>query len=331
MKVWGNKLKIFIGLFLVLFVINIPFNVFALNSDYVFGDFKEERFWSSCPSKHIGENQFEGNVKYIADNDEGCFYFCINFKDRKLPKDSKDNITIVFTVENSENTYLFSVDHNGITDNSTQNTASAFDICYNFDKASCSRQGGNIYIAFELKDKADRKLLNTISCEYYCGNYSTQMLFENAQLDMYEPTTTKKSTSSKNAAAKADKSKVNNNNNNSNEMKTTVKNSEKSTKFSGSKTTSSKETYTKFSGNGIAEEGDYAAEEIQQNEDFEHNELAENSAQVQVYSEQMSSPSKAALICGAVILLAGIICTVAGIALHPKQEKEDKTQEEKEM
>ena len=327
MKVWGNKLKICIGLFLVLFVMSIPFNVFALNSDYVFGDFKEERFWSSCPSKHIGENNFEGNVKYVADNGEGCFYFCINFKDKKLPKDSKDNITIVFTVENSVNTYLFSVDHNGITDNSTQNTVPAFEICYNFDKASCSRQGGNIYIAFELKNKVDRKLLNTISCEYYCGDYTTQLLFEDAQLDMYEPTTTKKSTSSKDVTTKADKSKSNNND----ETKTTVKSSEKGTKFSGSKTTSSRNASTQFFGDGIIEDDDYSADEIQQNEDFEHNELAKNSAQVQVYGEQMSSPSKAALICGAVILLAGIICTVAGIAMRSKKEKDDKLQEEKEM
>lgn len=169
-----------------------PFSAFALNTDLV----EDELYWIDRGTQinYEKDNYFEGFSKYIADEDEGCFYLFTRFTDYRIDKNSNENITLAFTIKNNVNTYSFQVDKDGTVNSTSQNTLNSVEIYYNFDEASCKKQGGGVYVAFKLKNNTDRKLNNSVSCEYSCGLNCTYDLLSNISLDMYVPTTTKSTT-----------------------------------------------------------------------------------------------------------------------------------------
>lgn len=316
-------------------VLLTPFSAFALNTDLV----EDELYWidKGTQINYAKDNYFEGFSKYIADEDEGCFYLFTRFTDYRIDKNSNENITLAFTIKNDVNTYYFQVDKDGTVNSTSQNTLNSVEIHYNFDEASCKKQGGGVYVAFKLKNNTDRKLNNSVSCEYSCGLACTYDLLSNISLDMYVPTTSKtttqktaKQTTKKNTSAAASKSSERDNDG-----------SENSTKFSGSGTTassgrSSAGSFAKFSAdtNDIqsdsqalsGEETQIAGSRDTQSKDDAFEITPQNS------ETKLSEQAKLLIIIFAVLFVLGVICVMIG-TVHSKkkdenEEKEDAIKEE---
>lgn len=257
-----NLLKRIMAFFIGVFILLTPTTAFSLDDSYIHNEFNEEYYWSSVKANAVGDgNEFSGIIKHIEDVENGCFYLYFSFTDYKLNPNIKDNISIGFTVENANNKYYFSVDKNGFTKNSDDSIEDNIEIKYSFDKSSCARYGGEIYLGFELKNRTDQMLTNYISCQYYCGEYSRHSLFNSIKLDMNvlqtssdtseEEKTTKQESvkettnthSSKTDINESNSSKTNNNN---------VSSEKTDSSYIGNSTNSqndnSNETSTKFSG-----------------------------------------------------------------------------------
>ena len=313
-----------------LLIISVPFSALAVNTDLV----EDELYWIDKGNviQYNDDDYFKGFLKYIADKDEGCFYLFIRFTDYRIDVNSKENITLGFTVKNEKNTYFFQVDKDGLINSPSKNSLDAFDVYYNFNEASCKKQGGGVYVALKLKNTDDRRLNNSISCEYYCGLNCNYNLFNGINLDMYVPTSvrataqkatkeattakakTKKETSKKETIAKSKTEKA-------------VK--ESSTKFSGtgkSYGTSQNET-TKYSGSqDYTNEKEFEsvnAEDVAEsniiNESHEEYK-AESTAAVK---QGMSQQAKLLLIIFASLFTIGVICVILGCVNGKKSKKEN--------
>ncbi len=308
-----------------LLIISVPVSAFAVNTDLV----EDELYWINKGNiiQYNKDDYFEGFLKYITDEDEGCFYLFIRFTDHRIDVDCKENIALGFTVKNEENTYSFQVDKDGVINSPSKNSLDAFDVYYNFNEASCKKQGGGVYVALKLKNADDRRLNNSISCEYYCGLSWNYNLFDGINLDMYVPVTAKASTQKTEKKTTTEKETT--------KKKTTVKSKtekavkESSTKFSGtgkSYGTSRNET-TKYSGSqDYTKEKEFesvnaedAAESNIINESHEEYK-AESTAAVK---QGMSQQSKLLLIIFGVLFTVGVICVIIGSANGNKKKKEN--------
>lgn len=316
-------------------VLLTPFSAFALNTDLV----EDELYWidKGTQINYAKDNYFEGFSKYIADEDEGCFYLFTRFTDYRIDKNSNENITLAFTIKNDVNTYYFQVDKDGTVNSTSQNTLNSVEIHYNFDEASCKKQGGGVYVAFKLKNNTDRKLNNSVSCEYSCGLDCTYNLLSNISLDMYVPTTSKtttqktaKQTTKKNTSAAASKSSERDN-----------AGSENSTKFSGSGTTassgrSSAGSSAKFSADTNVIQSDSQALNGEETQIAGSRDAQSNDDALEITPQnsetKLSGQAKLLIIIFAVLFVLGVICVMIG-TVHSKkkdenEEKEDAIKEE---
>ncbi len=312
-------------------VLLTPFSAFALNTDLV----EDELYWidKGTQINYAKDNYFEGFSKYIADEDEGCFYLFTRFTDYRIDKNSNENITLAFTIKNDVNTYYFQVDKDGTVNSTSQNTLNSVEIHYNFDEASCKKQGGGVYVAFKLKNNTDRKLNNSVSCEYSCGLDCTYNLLSNISLDMYVPTTAKtttqktakQTTTKKNTSAAASKSSERDN-----------AGSENSTKFSGTGTTassgrSSAGSSAKFSADtNVIQSGSQALNgeetQIAGSRDAQSNDDALEITP-QNSETKLSGQAKLLIIIFAVLFVLGVICVMIG-TVHSKKKDEDEEKED---
>ena len=317
-------------------VLLTPFSAFALNTDLV----EDELYWidKGTQINYAKDNYFEGFSKYIADEDEGCFYLFTRFTDYRIDKNSNENITLAFTIKNDVNSYYFQVDKDGTVNSASQNTLNSVEIHYNFDEASCKKQGGGVYVAFKLKNNTDRKLNNSVSCEYSCGLDCTYDLLSNISLDMYVPTTAKtttrktakQTTTKKNTSAAASKSSERDN-----------AGSENSTKFSGSGTTassgrSSAGSFAKFSADTSDIQSDSQALSGEETQIAGSRDAQSNDDALEITPQnsetKLSGQAKLLIIIFAVLFVLGVICVMIG-TVHSKKkdenaEKEDAIKEE---
>lgn len=324
-RIFDGLFRKIIPVFICFSIILFPSCVFALNTDLV----EDEIYWIDKGNEiyYSGNDYFEGFSKYIADEDEGCFYFFSRFTDYRIDRNTNENITLAFTIKNDVNTYSFQVDKNGLMNSSSKNTLESIDVYYNFDEASCKRQGGGVFVAFKLKNKTDRMLNNSISCEYYCGLNCTYNLLDSVHLDMYVPTTVKttkakttKQTTSKKSQKTETKAKTN----------TTKAIKETSTKFSGlGNTSANKKTSapaTKFSGSGNQIADDEVTEEALQSEESNNAnvEKRESSSEIsaQNSSTELSYQAKLLIIIFTVVFVVGVICIIIGTVNSKKDKKE---------
>lgn len=328
MRSLGKRLFInTVSFFICLSIAAVPTTCFALNEDLV----SDEMYWIDEDAEIIySDEYFNGFLKYIADEDEGCFYLCLRFTDSRIDSNCTDNITLAFTVKNDVNTYYFQVDRDGVIKSKSQNSLNSFDVYYNFDEASCKRQGGGVFAAFRLKNETDRRLNNYISCEYYCGLSCTYDLFENISLDMYVPTTvkttaqktTKQSTTKKNAGSTQSKT--------SKAAESTK--AESSTKFSGSGTVSARSGTgsTKFYADTDDTKSNTGTESITEEETDVSEFEQESFAQTNVNSStKLSRQAKLLLIIFAVLFAIGILCVIIGTVSNKKTNEPDGENEPK--
>lgn len=309
-----------------------PTAAYSLDSDYIQGDFKVERYWSKVKSVTVGKgNDFSGTVKCIEDKENGCFYIYFSFFDYKLRPDSNNNITLSFTVKNQNKEYYFCIDKFGFTNKSDKNIEDYFEISYLFDESSGAQYSGNIFIGFEFKNKTDKSLMNYISCQYYCGDYTRHTLFTDKELDMrsskIDNETTKNSDSEKTTAK---------NYNNSNKSSSEKNNIQETTKFTGSGTIDDN--------NSDNDSGKFSSENntnnINQNNDTDYtdkfnpdtqngsNDTLENQP-IYSYSNERTTSVKIMIIASAFIILCGVICIIAGV-FSQLRNKNNKKHEEKE-
>lgn len=312
-------------------VLLTPFSAFALNTDLV----EDELYWidKGTQINYAKDNYFEGFSKYIADEDEGCFYLFTRFTDYRIDKNSNENITLAFTIKNDVNSYYFQVDKDGTVNSTSQNTLDSVEIHYNFDEASCKKQGGGVYVAFKLKNNTDRKLNNSVSCEYSCGLACTYDLLSNISLDMYVPTTAKtttqktakQTTTKKNTSAAASKSSERDN-----------AGSENSSKFSGSGTTassgrSSAGSFAKFSADTNDVQSDSQALSGEETQIAESRDAQSKDDALEITPQnsetKLSEQAKLLIIIFAVLFVLGVICVMIG-TVHSKKKDEDEEKED---
>lgn len=310
----GFSLKI-VPVLICACILFVPFNAFAVNTDLV----QDEIYWIDNGNiiNYTKDSYFQGFTKYISDEDNKCFYLFSRFTDYRIDTLSNENITLSFTVKNDVNTYMFEVDKDGVTNNSSRNATDSVNVYYNFDEASCKKQGGGIFVALEFKNPTDKILKNTISCEYSCGLNCTYDLFDYIVLDMYEPQATK---ASQQKTTKASTSKATTQRtDNSQEVK------EKTTKFSGTGTyggNASTGIVTKFYANTV--------KSAQESSDISDVPDAEGESSVQDFqndtfngkSTGLSTQAKVLVAVFAVLLAAGGACVAIGAANSKKADKE---------
>lgn len=325
-------LRKIIPVFICLSVVSFPFSAFALNTDLV----DDEIYWIDKGREihYSDDNYFEGFSKYIVDEDEGCFYLFTRFTDYRIDKESKENITFAFTIKNDANTYFFQIDKEGLINSSSKNTLNSIDVYYNFDEASCRKQGGGVYIAFKLKNDMDRTLNNFISCEYSCGLSRTYDLFDNISLDMYVPTTVKtasQKTTKQTATKSSTSSKTGRNSTKKSEVNSTKAAKESSTKFSGTGVLSSSartavDNSSKFSGNTKGTQSNYTGVNDDTAEYIDDYDTQIQGETVEMSSDNsesgLSRQAKLLIVIFVVLLVVGIICVIIGTVNGKKEETE---------
>ncbi|MDE6469585.1 MAG: hypothetical protein K2L19_01000, partial [Eubacterium sp.] len=316
-------------LIICLSVISIPFSAYAVNMDLV----DDEVYWIDKGDTVIyNSSDFQGFSKYIADVDEGCFYFFTRFTDYRIDSNSDENITLGFTMKNDINNYYFKMDKDGIINNQGQNSLDMIEVYYNFSEASCQKQGGGIFVAFKLKNKTDRTRCNSISCEYYCGLDISYNLLDDVNLDMYVPET------QKSTANKTTKATTQSNTKSNNAKSTTIKEkntTESSTKFSGSGravNTTGNNNASKYSGTAVPEntENTNTDNSMSMNRSFQEN-SAEGYNSIGE-KQSLSTQSKLLIAVFAVLFSLGVICIIIGSVKNKNAEKikEESTESDEE-
>lgn len=294
---------------LFIFAFCSSFSAYAMNENYMIDEYV---YWLDIENSydyHQNSDGFEGFLKSVSDENEGCFYIFFKFFDTRISNGKDENIVLTFTVENSENKYHFSVNKDGFI-NTGQNDMNAVKLNSNFDNFSCSSMGGKIFVGFELKNSADRVLTNYISCDYAAGVNTTTVLFENEKLDLFvEPTEKAVTTKTKTAQSTAAKEK------------TTQKKSSASAKSSAAKTTQNKSTgTTRFKSSGIYS-GDGDEYTDNDNADIED---SEDVIAYQNADAEMSSTAIIILTLSIIAIVAGIIVLTVALASKTKISEEEK-------
>lgn len=310
--------KKFFPLFFCFYIMFTPYCAYAFNSALL----EDEVHWIDKGEEIYYNNAeyFEGFSKYIADENEGCFYLFTRFTDSRIDKNSKDNITLGITVRNDRNSYTFQMDKDGLIGSPAQ-SLDDIEVYCNFDEASCKRQGGGIFAAVKLKNKEDRKRTNYISCEYFCGLDLNYNLFTDIELDMFIPETAKNSTSKKIPVQSTTR-------HSSTQTESERDTAEQSTKFEGTGTrynTARSGASTKFSG---SQSVDVLSSTEEDAVDFNQNSFQSEASQTETSEasagKTLSFYSKLLIVIFAVLFSIGIICVFIGVADRKRIQPENK-------
>lgn len=321
-------LKQFITCTLAVVILLTPMTAYSIDNDYIHGEFKIERYWSKVKSTNVGDgNEFSGIIKCIEDEENGCFYVYFSFFDYNLRPNSGDNITLSFNVTNQNKKYYFCIDKFGFTSKSDKNIEDYFEISYLFDESSSAQYSGNVYIGFEFKNKTDKSLMNYISCQYYCGDYTRHTLFTDKKLDMSSSEADNETTKS----SDTEKATTPNNNGKSSSENDNV---QETTKFSGSGTinnNNSDNNSDKFSIENNLSSGNQGnnADNAEKYDPSAQNELNDDLENQTVfnYSSERTNSVRIMIIVGAIIIACGVICIFLGIILHFRNQPNKKSDE----
>lgn len=296
-------------IFILTLTLSFPNICYAVDTNYLSGENIEERYWSDCKNViNIGKSNLIGNIKYIPDADNHCFYMRIQFHSTASDYDA-EKVQINLHISNSENAYNLSFSNSGKNEELIAPSNDNFKIYYSFDLYPTKRRGGYVYIGFDFKNKTDKSLNNFISCEYSCGAENTYLLFENVNIDMFEPTTQKSSSTKKTTAKSA---------------KTTAKQNNKTT----SKTTGAKQNSTKYIPSNQYSSNQNDNDDIDESEEVENNSVEENKDEVVAETSIASQPhlsdtAKNLMISAGIITALGIIAIIIGLSFKPKKTDSD--------
>jgi len=292
-----------------------PYTCYAVDTDYLSGDSIEEIYWSDCKNIiNINNDDLIGNIKYIPDSENSCFYIRISFHST-ADDYAAEKVRIGFTVSNSVNSYRFAVKNTGENGELITENDDNFKIYYSFDLYPSKRRGGYIYIGFDFKNKTDKTLNNTIGCEYSCGDNCVYNLFDDVSMDMYKPTSRKSTTTKKSKSKTTTKSS----------KSTTVKSK------SSSKTTSKKSSQTKYAGSNLYKAGQTVQESETETEfnfeNFTGSKTDEDETASTPLETQLSDTAKRLLIAAAVIAAIGVAAIIIGVVTKPTDVEHNESEE----
>ncbi len=318
-RLTGVVLKL-ASLLLTLLIFLSAFPAYALDNNYVISEYNGWIDVDDCINYEKSSVGFDGFLKKIVDEENGCLYIYFSFYDVRLNGFDDENIVISFDVWNDVNSYSFSVNKNGFINTGT-NEQKNIKIAYNFDSCSINSCGGEILIGFELTNQIDRQLYNNVRCEYSGGINKTEVLFNNQSLDMYvEPTvkagttkaekTTKvaKPTAVKNITAAKEKSE-----------KTSTESSSKTTKYTPTGTVKSNTKSnqpTQFSGNKVYLQGNTAIEN-----DSEYESTVASASDAVIGSYKMSKTAVIVMAVAVVLVAVGVALVITGLVSKGKKDK----------
>ena len=279
----------------------IPFSSFAFDNRYLSGS----EFWSDRGETCLkDDNGFCSMTKYVTDKDEDCVYFYIDYTCGKIKGMDKSNVRIAFYISNSNDRYVLYVGEDGFEGEGYSDVNNNFDVSSNFSQALNSNAEGKIFIAVKFKGRDVKDCENQIEAQYFCGDYTHDLLDE-ISFDISPETTittTKSSTASK---AKPTTSKASGSASSSS-SKTTKKYTPAQTKFSGNDS----EIVTKGNTSDVTDES------------YETTSAVYN----YVGDTQMSNAAKVFLACAAAVILTGIILVIYGVK-KPEDDGEELDEE----
>ena len=318
-RLTGVVLKL-TSLLLTLLIFLPAFPVYALDNNYVISEYNG---WIDVDDRIDYEKSsvgFDGFLKKIVDEENGCFYIYFSFYDVRLNGFDDENIVISFDVWNDVNSYSFSVNRNGFI-NTGVDEQKNIKIAYNFDSCSINSCGGEILIGFELTNQIDRQLYNNVRCEYAGGINKTEVLFNNQSLDMYVAPTVKESTAKATKSTKAGKSTTARATTATKDKseKTSTESSSKTTKYTPTGTVRSNTNNsqpTKFSGDKVYLQGNTAIEN-----DSEYESTVASASDAVIGSYKMSKTAVIVMAAAVVLVVAGIVLVIIGLVSKSKKEK----------
>ncbi len=166
---------------------------FAYDDGYV----GNSKYWNDKGEiVNISNDDFDGCLKYIVDEENCCMYFYLSFYDSLLTE-SSDSSYLIFKVKNSKNDYVITVGKDGIIADNELNVENNFNVYYDFSKVNPKYHGGEIFVAVEFKNSDDKSSDNTVSCEYSCGKNNNFDIKKDIAVNMVQttvPVTTEKAT-----------------------------------------------------------------------------------------------------------------------------------------
>lgn len=187
-----KKMLCFITFGLIFYLLINPINTLAMNTEYLG---KGEYWADKGTAVNVSNGTLNGCLKYELDDKNGCGYFYFYFIDSRADISENDDVYLGLVIENQQNIYDFTVSKDGVKcDNADY--AQSIEIAYDFNGLSTSNNGGEIYVAFKLKNRDDLKSNNEISCHYSVNLVNNIILLNSVNLDM-TPTTELSTTAKK--------------------------------------------------------------------------------------------------------------------------------------
>ena len=115
----GKKICIFVKMIIaaaLLCFFTTPFSALAYNADYMSPEkWNSKNVVSADFVKRGAAGEVSGTYKYFLDNDDGCFYICLNV-DKSDSEIVPENIKIGFNITDGAELYSFAADQNGMCD-----------------------------------------------------------------------------------------------------------------------------------------------------------------------------------------------------------------------
>ena len=130
----GKKICIFVKMIIaaaLLCFFTTPFSALAYNADYMSPEkWNSKNVVSADFVKKGVAGEISGTYKYFLDNDDSCFYICLNV-DKSDSEIVPENIKIGFNITDGAELYSFAADQNGMCD-SDEGTAEVFSVQSDF-------------------------------------------------------------------------------------------------------------------------------------------------------------------------------------------------------
>ena len=190
-----------------------PIHAFAMDTAFID---RAEVWYEREDVVHTPEkslNKYSGTYSYYIDAENHCFYLHISYIEKSLT-DGNNEIKVQFEIQNTNESYGFYVNQNGFI-SPDDKTKKAFDLACNFGEDT--KQGQEIFLGLEFKNKADKTVDNKISFSILV-NSTPYSIAENLLLPFQIEETTKEKTTKKQSKT-------------TNRSKTSKSSTEKTTKF----------------------------------------------------------------------------------------------------
>ena len=311
-----------LSILMIAYMAFVPMYAYAMDMVYV----NNPEIWYSdsriisMPEQNL-EN-YSGIYSYYADVDNACFYLHISYSEKNLKEENND-IKVEIQISNNINSYVFKVDENGIVETDSE-IRKSFDTACNFGEAT--RQGQEIYLGIEFKNKADKTVDNMISFSVVV-NGKAHNLTNGILLPLYKEETTKEKRNEKTTAVKETKNKTKNT---TVQNKTSKATTEKTTKFKYIASPKSNRT-EKYKADEVDEVYEiYSADDMDDIDDII--EMEDNNVEILTEEESddstLSSKSKILIAVAVATIIIGIVIMIYCCCKTQKAKKnEDKTEE----